>query len=97
MRFCTGLRIYSDTSVDNFTPEIVIDLNSVTKTNYDVYLGAVAILNSINGVVIPVGIGLKPFKNLRDLSFYIEFNPIYGFDLDNLFVRGFLGICYRLN
>jgi hypothetical protein len=68
----------------------------VTKTNYDVYLGAVAILNSINGVVIPVDISIKPFKNLRDLSFNIEFNPIYEFDLDNLFVRGFLGMRYKL-
>lgn len=96
-RFWTDLRIYSDTSVDNITPEIVINHNIVTKTSYDVYFGAGAILNNINGVVIPVGIGIKPFENLKDLSFNIEFNPIYEFDLDNLFVRGFLGIRYKLN
>ncbi|AFU69016.1 hypothetical protein P700755_002227 [Psychroflexus torquis ATCC 700755] len=96
-RFWTDLRIYSDTSIDNITPEIVINHNIVTKTSYDVYLGAGAILNNINGVVIPIGIGIKPFENLKDLSFNIEFNPIYEFDLDNLFVRGFLGIRYKLN
>jgi hypothetical protein len=69
----------------------------VTKTSYEVYLGAGAILNNINGVVIPIGIGIKPFENLKELSFNIEFNPIYEFDLDNLFVRGFLGIRYKLN
>ncbi|TXE16644.1 hypothetical protein ES731_13520 [Psychroflexus gondwanensis] len=96
-RFWTDLRIYSGTSIGNITPEIVINHNFVTKTSYEVYLGAGAILNNINGVVIPIGIGIKPFENLKDLSFNIEFNPIYEFDLDDLFVRGFLGIRYKLN
>lgn len=84
-------------SIDNITPEIVINHNVITKSSYDFYLGAGAILNNINGIIIPVGIGIKPFENLRDLSFNIEFNPIYEFDLNNLFVRGFLGIRYKLN
>ena len=96
-RFWTDLRIYSGTSIGNITPEIVINHNFVTKTSYDVYLGAGALLNNINGVIIPIGVGIKPFESLRDLSFNIEFNPIYEFDLNDLFVRGFLGIRYKLN
>jgi len=61
-RFWTDLRIYSGTSIDNITPEIVINHNFVTKTSYEVYLGAGVILNNINGIIIPVGIGIKPFE-----------------------------------
>lgn len=96
-RFWTDLRIYSDTSLDNITPEIVINHNIVNKADYDIYFGAGAILNNINAVVIPVGVAIKPFENLKNLSFNIEFNPIYEFDLDDVFIRGFIGMRYILN
>ncbi|MBZ9777832.1 hypothetical protein LB452_02755 [Psychroflexus sp. CAK8W] len=96
-RFWTDLRVYSDTSLDNVTPEIVINHNIVKKNNYDIYFGAGAILNNINAVIIPVGIGIKPIESLRNLSFNIEFNPIYEFDLEDVFIRGFIGIRYILN
>ncbi|WP_257984737.1 hypothetical protein [Psychroflexus sp. MES1-P1E] len=69
----------------------------MTKSSYDFYLSADAILNNINGGIISVGIGIKPFENIKDLSFNIEFNLIYEFDLNDLFVRGFLGMHYKLN
>jgi len=90
----SDLRIYSGTTIDNFTPEIVLNYNFLRKENYETYFGAGAILNNINGIVIPIGI--KPFENLKNLSINIEFNPLYEIDLDDVFIRGFIGIRYKL-
>jgi hypothetical protein len=92
----SDLRIYSGTTIDNFTPEIVLNYNFLRKENYETYFGAGAILNNINGIVIPIGIAIKPFENLKNLSINIEFNPLYEIDLDDVFFRGFIGIRYKL-
>jgi hypothetical protein len=92
----SDLRVYSGTNIDNFTPEIVVNYNYLRKENYETYFGAGVILNSINGVVIPIGIAIKPFENLKNLSLNIEFNPLYEIDLNDLFIRGFIGIRYKL-
>lgn len=92
----SDLRIYSGTNIDNFTPEIVLNYNYIRKENYETYLGVGLILNNINGIVIPIGIGIKPFENLKNLSLNIEFNPVYELDLNDLFIRGFIGIRYKL-
>ena len=92
----TDLRIYSGTSIDNLTPEIVLNYNYLRTENYETYVGAGLILNNINGIVIPIGIAIKPFENLKNLSLNIEFNPVYEFDLNDLFIRGFIGIRYKL-
>jgi hypothetical protein len=92
----SDLRIYSGTTIDNFTPEIVLNYNFLRKENYETYFGAGAILNNIYGIVIPIGIAIKPFENLKNLSINIEFNPLYEIDLDDVFFRGFIGIRYKL-
>ena len=92
----TDLRIYSGTNIKNFTPEIVLNYNFVRKENYETYIGGGVILNNINGVVIPIGIAVRPFENLKNLSFNIEFNPLYEIDFNDLFIRGFIGIRYKL-
>lgn len=96
-RFWTDFRVYSGTDIDNITPELVINHNIVKKSSYDVYFGAGAILNDINALVIPIGIGIKPLDRLKNLSLNIEFNPIYEIDLDDVFIRGFVGVRYILN
>lgn len=96
-RFWTDFRVYSGTDIDNITPELVINHNIVKKSSYDVYFGAGAILNDINAFVIPIGIGIKPLESLKNLSLNIEFNPIYEIDLDDVFIRGFVGVRYILN
>jgi len=92
----SDLRIYSGTNIDNFTPELVLNYNYLRKENYETYFGAGLILNNINGIVIPIGIAIKPFENLKNLSLNIEFNPLYEIDLNDLFIRGFIGIRYKL-
>ena len=90
------IRIYSGTNIENFTPEIVLNYNLVRKEKYETYIGAGFSLNNINGIIIPVGIGIKPFENIKNLSFNIELNPTYEMDLEDLLIRGFVGIRYVL-
>lgn len=89
-------RIYSGTSSGNITPEIVLNYNFVNKENYYTYFGGGIILNNINGILVPVGIGIKPFENLRNLSLNIELNPLYEIDFNDVFFSGFIGIRYTL-
>ena len=93
----TDLRIYSGTNIDNITPELVLNYNFINKNNYDLYAGAGMIFNNINGFVLPVGVAVKPFDNFKNLSFNIEFTPLYEMDDRDLYIRGFLGIRYKLN
>ena len=92
----SDLRIYSGTNIVNLTPEIVLNYNYLRKENYETYFGAGVILNNINGVVIPIGIAIIPFENLKNISINIEINPLYEIDLNDLFIRGFIGIRYKL-
>ena len=93
----TDLRIYSGTDIDNFTPELVLNYNFLRKDNYYTYFGGGIVANNINGIVVPIGIGIKPFENLKNLSINIEFNPLYELDFEDLFIRGFVGIRYRID
>lgn len=91
------LRTYSGTNISNFTPEIVLNYNFLLKENYYTYVGGGMILNNINGIIVPLGIGIKPFENMKNLSLNIELNPLYEINLNDLFVRGFIGLRYKLN
>lgn len=73
-----------------------MNYNFLRKENYEIYFGAGVIFNNINGIVIPIGIGIKPFKSVQNLSLNIEFNPVYELDWNDLFIRGFIGIRYKL-
>lgn len=95
-KWWSDLRIYSGTTINNVTPEIVLNYNFLRKENYEIYFGARVIFNNINGIVIPIGIGIKPFKSVQNLSLNIEFNPLYELDWNDLFIRGFIGIRYKL-
>jgi len=92
----TDFRLYSGTNIENITPEIVLNYNFLKKKKYETYIGAGIILNNINGIIIPIGIGIKPFENLKNLSLNIELNPLYEIDFGDVFIRGFIGIRYVL-
>jgi hypothetical protein len=93
----TDLRIYSGTNLANLTPELVLNYNFIRKENYYTYVGGGVLFNNINGLVVPIGIGIQPFENLKNLSLNVEFNPLYETDFNELFIRGFVGIRYKLN
>lgn len=88
------IRVYSGTSIENFTPEIVLNYNLVRKEKYTTYIGAGFSLNNISGIIIPIGIAIKPFENSKNLSFNIEFDPTYEINFEDILIRGFVGIKY---
>ncbi|MFP9114057.1 hypothetical protein ACLI1A_08935 [Flavobacterium sp. RHBU_3] len=94
-RLWADARIYSSTSADGITPEAVINYNYLAKESYYTYIGVGAIVNDVNGVLIPIGVGIKPFENLKNLSINIELDPLYEIDDEDLYINGFIGLRYK--
>lgn len=92
----TDLRIYSGTNIDNITPELVLNYNFIRKDMYDTYVGGGVILNDINGIVVPLGLAIKPLENVKNLSINLELNPLYEIDYEDVYIRAFIGIRYKL-
>lgn len=88
-------RVYMGTNISKVTPEITLNYNFVRRENYDTYIGIGGVLNHIKGVVLPVGVGIKPFKSLKNFALHIEFTPLYELDYGDLYLRGFVGIRYK--
>ncbi|WP_397446459.1 hypothetical protein [Polaribacter sp. R77954] len=95
-RLWADLRVYSGTNIENFTPELVLNYNLVKKERYETYIGAGLSLNNISGIIIPVGVAIKPLDKIKNLTLNIELNPTYEMDLDDLLIRGFIGVRYVL-
>lgn len=74
-RFWTELRVYSNTDIDDVTPELVFCLNMVNKENHNVYIGLGANVNFFTGPVLPFGVQFNPFKDFRRFSLHIELQP----------------------
>jgi hypothetical protein len=91
------LRIYSGTSLNDLTPEVVLVYNFMRRDRYKNYVGAGMVLNYLNGFVAPLGVRFTPFENYDNLSFHIEFQPMYEFDLDDFFISGLLGLRFKFN
>ena len=90
-------RFYSGTNIEDFTPEIVLNYNFIRQDYYNTYLGLGFVLNQINGLVVPIGVGVKPFENLKNLSFNIEFTPQVLTELDGILFSGFVGVRFVFN
>ena len=93
----TELRLYSGTSLENTTAEAVLNYNFVRREKYNAYVGGGVVLNSLNGLVLPLGVNFSPFENLNNFSLHIELQPMYEVDYEDLFLNGFGGIRYKFN
>lgn len=89
------LRIYSGTSIDEITPEIVLNYNFVQKEYFETYFGGGVVLNYFNGIVSQVGVQIKPFENVKNFSFVIEAQPQYNWDYEDFYFNAFGGIRYK--
>jgi hypothetical protein len=93
-RLWSELRVYGNTSLSDFTPELVICFNIVKKEKHNVYLGFGGNINVFTGFVLPIGVQFSPFEKLERFSFHIEFQPTL--DLDNdLFLLSAWGLRYK--
>lgn len=90
----TELRIYSNTNLRNFTPELVFLLNIKKKEQHEIYIGIGGVANIFEGLVFPIGLQFKPIENFKRLSLQIEFEPILDISGDDIIFQSSAGIRY---
>jgi hypothetical protein len=90
----TELRIYSNTFLNDFTPEIALFYNVSMKARHEIYVGIGGTINYFNGVVVPIGLQFRPIDNFKRFSIQIEFEPIIDFDRQDIIFQSSAGIRY---
>lgn len=93
-RIWTELRIYSNTNLENFTPELALLYNVSKKDQHEIYIGVGGVVNYFNGLIIPMGLQFTPFENFKRFSLQIEFAPMIDFDSSDLIFQSSAGIRY---
>jgi len=93
-RVWSEVRLYSNTSFDDLTPELVLCYNFVNKEKYNIYAGVGGVLNYYNGIIVPIGVQFTPFEKFDKFSLHIELQPTLDFE-NTLFVQSSWGIRYK--
>lgn len=93
-RIWTELRIYSNTNLDNLTPELAILYNVSRKERHEIYVGIGGVANYFNGLVVPMGLQFRPFENFKRFSLQIEFSPLIDFDRSDVLFQSSAGLRY---
>lgn len=88
------LRLYSNTSIDDITPELVICYNIVKKEKHNIYIGLGGNVNYFTGFVLPVGVQFTPIDKFDRFSLHIEFQPTLDIDSD-LILQSSWGLRYK--
>lgn len=92
--FWSELRLYSNTSINDITPELVVCYNIVKKENHNVYLGLGGNVNYFTGFVLPVGVQFTPIEKFDRFSLHIELQPTLDIESD-LIVQSSWGLRYK--
>lgn len=92
-RFWSELRLYSNTSISDTTPEVVICYNIAKKERHNIYLGIGANVNYFTGFVLPVGVQFTPIEKFDRFSLHIELQPTL--DMENLIIQSSWGLRYK--
>jgi hypothetical protein len=88
------LRLYSNTTFDDLTPELVLCYNFISKERYNIYAGVGGVINYYNGIIIPVGVQFTPFQKFDKFSLHIELQPTFDFE-NTPIVESSWGIRYK--
>ncbi|MGV3604676.1 MAG: hypothetical protein ACO1N1_25855 [Dyadobacter fermentans] len=91
-RFLPELRAGIDTRLDNMPLEGVITYQFFNKEDFEVYAGLGGRINTLAGLVIPIGAHFFPFPS-KTFGFHIELAPFISDG--STIVRGSWGIRYR--
>lgn len=92
--FWSELRLYSNTSINDITPELVVCYNIVKKENHNVYLGLGGNVNYFTGFVLPAGVQFTPIEKFDRFSLHIELQPTLDIESD-LIVQSSWGLRYK--
>jgi hypothetical protein len=93
-RFWSELRLYSNTSISDITPEVVICYNIVKKERHNIYLGIGGNVNYFSGFVLPVGVQFTPIEKFDRFSLHIELQPTLDIESD-LIIQSSWGLRYK--
>ncbi len=93
-RFWSELRLYSNTVLNDITPELIVNFNLVQKERHQIYLGAGGNVNVFTGLVFPAGVQFIPLENFRKFSLHIELQPSIDFNND-MILQSAWGIRYN--
>jgi hypothetical protein len=93
-KFWSELRLYSNTTVDDITPELVVCYNIVKKENHNVYIGLGGNVNYFTGFVLPVGVQFTPIEKFDRFSLHIELQPTLDIESD-LIIQSSWGFRYK--
>ena len=88
------LRLYSNTSIDDITPELAFCYNFVHKDKHNIYAGLGGNVNFFTGLVLPVGVQFMPFENFEGFSLHIELQPMFDFETD-IILQSSWGLRYK--
>lgn len=93
-KFWSELRLYSNTTLNDITPELLICYNIAKKENHNVYFGLGGTVNYFTGFSLPIGVQFTPVEKFKRFSLHIEFQPILDFDHD-VIVQSSWGFRYK--
>ena len=93
-RFHSELRLYSNTTVEDITPELVLGYNIVKKEKHNIYLGLGGNVNYFTGFVLPIGVQFTPIESFDRFSLHLEIQPTYDVE-DDVIIQSAWGIRYR--
>ncbi|KAA0988727.1 hypothetical protein [Dyadobacter aurulentus] len=91
-RFLPELRAGIDTQLDNMSLEAVVSYQFLNKEDFEVYAGLGGRINTLPGLVVPLGAHFFPFP-AKTFGFHIELAPIIS--EGSPIIRGSWGIRYR--
>jgi len=91
-RFLPELRAGIDTQLENMSLEAVVTYQFLNKEDFEVYAGLGGRVNTLAGLVVPLGVHFFPFPS-KTFGFHIELAPIIS--EGSTIVRGSWGIRYR--
>ncbi|MFO7828819.1 MAG: hypothetical protein R6V23_09385 [Bacteroidales bacterium] len=93
-KFWSELRLYSNTTVDDITPELVLCYNIVKKENHNIYFGLGGNANYFTGFVLPIGVQFTPIEKFDRFSLHIELQPTLDIEGD-LIIQSSWGLRYK--
>ncbi|MCK9438433.1 MAG: hypothetical protein M0Q12_14660 [Synergistaceae bacterium] len=88
------LRLYTNTDIDNLTPELVVCYNIVNREKHNIYAGIGGVANYFNGIVVPIGVQFTPFEKFDKFSLHIEIQPTLDFENDPI-IQSSWGLRYK--
>ena len=95
-RFHPDLRISTDVTAGNLSPELTVNYKFIHREDYYCYTGLGARANLLPGLVIPVGFTVFPFTK-KTLGFHTEIALVGIGDEGDFALRGSWGIKFRFS